>query len=263
VRWLAGALILVSIVLWREGSLRIDRRDLVYLAPAVLIGVLINQIAFNYSVDFATASTVALVFGTLPIFAAILTRVLGWAQLRLRHWIATVVSFVGVALVAIGAGGTLGGELGGILLALLASATFAGYSVAVGPLMRRYSPLKVSALVAFAGSIPLTIVAIPQLATAEWGEPTAIAWGALAYLIFMFVTTTIMWFTAIDRVGAPHATLWSNLQPFLAALIAVLILSEPLGPLQITGGAVIALSIAIARWRSRGYVDRVPDVGRP
>ena len=34
-------------------------------------------------------------------------------------------------------------------------------------------------------------------------------------LFFSLVFTNIMWFTAIDRVGAARASLYANLQPFL------------------------------------------------
>jgi drug/metabolite transporter (DMT)-like permease len=56
-----------------------------------------------------------------------------------------------------------------------------------------------------------------------------------------------LWFRAIDRVGPSRATLVANLQPFIAALFAVLLLSEKITPLQIAGGALIAGGIALAR----------------
>jgi len=56
-----------------------------------------------------------------------------------------------------------------------------------------------------------------------------------------------MWFTAVERVGAARASLYANLQPFLGALFAVLVLSESLGTLQVVGGIVIAAGILLAR----------------
>ena len=153
-RFALGALIFVIVTLLREGTLRFERRDLPYIVPAALLGVLINQLAFNYAVKFASASTAAIVFGTLPIFGAILAAAIGWERIRGRHWIAAVVSFAGVALVAIGSGRDLSGGLGGILLALGASLTFAAFSVSIGPLMQRYSAVRVSATVTAVGVIP-------------------------------------------------------------------------------------------------------------
>ena len=153
-RFMIGAIVFAAVALYRERSIRIERADLIYLLPAGLVGIMLNQLSFTYSLTLTTATTVALVFGTLPIFAAILTRLLGWEVLTRRHWIATSVSFVGVALVAIGAYASLSGDLGGILLALVAVVTFAAFSVSVGPLMRKYSVYRVTAATTLAGTVP-------------------------------------------------------------------------------------------------------------
>jgi drug/metabolite transporter (DMT)-like permease len=56
-----------------------------------------------------------------------------------------------------------------------------------------------------------------------------------------------MWFEAIDRVGAARASLYANLNPFLGAFFALVVLSEEMGPLQFAGGLVIAAGILLAR----------------
>src|SRR5205085_9477273 len=129
----------------REGGLRVSRRDLVLLAVLASLGVFLNQVCFAYASRLATASTVALLFGTLPVFVALFSHFAGVERLKLRHWIAVAVSFSGVALVAAGASGGLSGHLGGVLLALATAATFAAYSVGIVPLMRRHSPYRMNA----------------------------------------------------------------------------------------------------------------------
>jgi drug/metabolite transporter (DMT)-like permease len=63
------------------------------------------------------------------------------------------------------------------------------------------------------------------------------------------VTTNLLWFTAIDRVGPSRASLFANLQPFLAALIALLLLSETITTVQIVGGLAIGGGIVLASRR--------------
>ena len=248
VRFGVGAAMFAAFTYVREGTIRVRRRDVVLLLGAAALGVWLNQLTFVYSVELtASASTVALLFGTLPIFVALIAFVTGTEQLRLRHWVATVVSFAGVALVASGSGAQIGGALGGILLGLAAAATWAAYTVAIGPLMRRYSPYRISAVVLLAGCVPLFVSSAPQLARQDW-DLSALAWTACVYsLLFSLVLTNIMWFTAVERVGAARASLYANLQPFLGALFAVLVLSESLGTLQVVGGIVIAAGILLAR----------------
>ena len=64
------------------------------------------------------------------------------------------------------------------------------------------------------------------------------------------VLTTIMWFRVIHRIGASRATLVANLQPFVAAVFALVLLSEQMTPLQVAGGILIAGGILTARRRT-------------
>jgi drug/metabolite transporter (DMT)-like permease len=64
--------------------------------------------------------------------------------------------------------------------------------------------------------------------------------------------TNILWFTAIDRVGASRASLFANLEPFFAVLFALLLLGESLRMLEIVGGILIFAGIALERfWKPK------------
>ena len=248
VRFALGAALFSAITFGREGTLRVARADERLMVTAAALGIWLNQLSFTYSVSLTTAATAALMFGTMPIFVALAAQALGVERLRMRHWLATAISFSGVALVALGSTGGLGGDLGGILLGLGAAFTWAVYSVAIGPLMQRYSPYRISAFTLLVGSVPLLVSALGQLVSQDWSSLRALAWGAFVYSLLMsLVFTNITWFTAIDRVGASRASLYVNLQPFLGAFFALVVLSEEMGPLQVAGGFVIGAGIVLAR----------------
>jgi drug/metabolite transporter (DMT)-like permease len=245
-RWAIAGAALMVLVFARGLSLRFGRRELGILVVASIVGVAANQVAFSYSVHLAKASTVALVFGTLPILISLMSQLAGFEQLRRRHWIAIAVSFAGVALVALGAGGGLEASAGGILLALATTISFAAYSVAIVAVMKHHSPLVVSAVSCVIGAVLLTAASAPWLADESWGEPPALAWGALLYsALASIVLGNVFWSTAIRRVGAGRSALYANLQPFLGAVFAVFVLSERLGALQLVGGLVIASGIVL------------------
>jgi drug/metabolite transporter (DMT)-like permease len=222
-------------------------RDFLVVAFASIVGVLVNQVAFSYSLHLAAASTVALVFGTLPTFVSLLSHAVGHERLGRRHWLATAVSFVGVALVALSSGGGLGTGVGGVLLGLVTTLSFAVYSVAIVSPMRRHSPLTVNAASCVIGGVLLCLVSLPWFAQQDWASPPTLAWAAVLYIgVGSIVVGSVFWFTAIDRVGAGRSALYANLQPFLGALFAVLVLSENLHPTQIAGGLVIASGIVLS-----------------
>lgn len=257
-RFGVGSLLLAVIAYGREGTLRVERRDVPMLVGFLALAMLINQIALSTGANLISASTFALLFGTFPILVGVIGWRLGHERPHARHWLAAGVSFAGVALVAGGAQGGVSGDLGGILLGLVAATTWAYYTAAVAPLTRRYSPYRISAVTGLAVFLPLAATSAPQLAHEDWGSIPHLAWGALLYsMLISLVLTNVLWFTAIGRVGANRSSVYANLQPFLGALFAVIVLSETFTVLQAIGGAVIAIAVVIAR--SRRAPVEIPD----
>jgi drug/metabolite transporter (DMT)-like permease len=244
-RYGAAALLFAAITFPRERSLRIGRRDLPLVAVATTV-LFLNQLCFIYALRFTTATTVALLFGTLPIFTALLARGAGVERNGLRFWIAASLSFAGVALVAVGSGGNLSTNLKGDALAVGGALTWAAYSVAIAPLMRSYSPFRLSAVFLLAVTVPLFAVGARQLQQQDW-DLGWLVWVGFAFAVLgPLVTTNLLWFTAIDRVGPSRASLFANLQPFLAAIVALIVLSEKITAVQVAGGLALAGGIAIA-----------------
>src|SRR5262249_5779816 len=155
------------------------------------------------------------VVGAIPIFAALFGLVLGTERASGRFWMAALVSFAGVALVAAGAGQSFSGDIGGIVLGLATAATWAGYSVVLAPLIRSYSPTRGSAIVIPAGWVVLAAAGATQTRDQSWG----LEWEIWPLLVFAtvgpLVLTNIFWFRSIHRIGANRATLAANLEPFL------------------------------------------------
>jgi drug/metabolite transporter (DMT)-like permease len=247
-RYASAAVIFVALTLILERTLRIDRRAGGVMAAATVL-LVANQLGFVYSLKHTTASVVGLVLGATPIFAALIGLALGRERVGGRFWLGAIVSTAGVALVAIGAGGELSGDLLGFALAVVTAATWAGYSVLIAPLMASYSPYRVSALVLAGTALALAVVGAPQTASQDWSL------GAEVWLLFAFatlgplVTTNVLWFRSLYRIGPARATLATNLQPFVAAIFAVILLGESMTAVQVAGGVLVALGIVLARRR--------------
>jgi drug/metabolite transporter (DMT)-like permease len=257
-RYGLAASIFVSVALAAERSLRIARRDLPVIAVAA-VAVWLNQLGFVFALHKTEASVIGLVLGATPIFAALLGLVLGTERLSRRFWLGAIVSFAGVGLVAAGASGKLTGDLGGILLGIVTAATWAVYSVAITPLMSRYSASRISAVV-----LALAWVGIAASgATETAGQDYGLGWRVWALLgvatIGPLVVTNLLWYRALHRIGPARATLATNIQPFVAAVFALVLLSESMSAIQVAGGACVAAGILVARRRP----SATPAAGPP
>jgi drug/metabolite transporter (DMT)-like permease len=251
IRYAAAALLAVSVTLLLEHSLRVGGRKTLLLIALAAGFLLVNQISFVYALKLSSVTTVALVIGTTPIFTAIVASIVGEEQLSPQFWAATAIGFGGVGLVALGAGGDLSSDLGGVLLALALSASWGCYSVLIAPLMRRYSPYRISAVVLCVMCVPFLAISSGQLRSQDYASLSPLIWVCLAYAIVgpLFLTN-LLWFTAVHRVGPSRATLFANVQPFVSAVLAFVILSEHLHWLEVLGGFAILAGIVLERyWR--------------
>jgi drug/metabolite transporter (DMT)-like permease len=249
-RYALAAISFVLLTLALERSLRMPRRDRAVLVGAAVV-LFTNQAAFIYALHFTTASTVALVFGTLPVFTIAIAALSGVEHPGPRVLVSGAVSIAGVAFVVAGASGSFSANVKGDLLALVAVATWAGYSVIIAPMMTRHTPFRLSAWVLSMTAILLTIVGSGQLASQEYPSSWKV-WATFGFAIAgPLVITNVLWFTAIDRVGPSRAALFANLQFFLAAVFGVILLSETITVLQILGGATIAAAIMLRRLERR------------
>ncbi len=249
IRYAGAALIFPLLTVGLERSLAVRRSDLPLLVLAAALGIWLNQVSFVYALTFTTASTAALVMGTLPIFTALIAWSVRLERLSARTLVAGAISFGGVALVAAGSGSGLSGDLRGIMLTLATAVTWAAYSVLITPLMERYSPFRISSFVLLVGLVPLFASGLKQVIEQDYSL-APLVWVCLAFAILgPLVLTNVLWFTAISRVGPSRATLVTNLQPFLAALFALALLSEEITALQVAGGAAIGCGILLARRR--------------
>ena len=249
VRYGLAASVFAVIGLVAERSLRLGRRDTTIALAAALV-VYVNQIGFVYALRGTSASVIALILASTPIFAALIGLALGTERLHARFWLGASLSFAGVAVVSLGTGGEVAGDLRGIALGILTASTWAVYSILVTPLMQRHSATRISAVVLGVAWVPITLTGLPQVQEQQWD----LGWEVWALLVFAtlgpLVLTNVLWFRSLDRIGPARATLATNLQPFLAALVAVVLLDEPLDAVLLVGGGLIAAGILVARRRT-------------
>ena len=93
IRYALAALLAALFVLVLEHSLAVHGRRAWTLISIAALFLFANQICFVYSLKLASATTVSLILGTTPIFAALFASVVGLEKLSRRFCVATLASF--------------------------------------------------------------------------------------------------------------------------------------------------------------------------
>src|SRR5436190_583695 len=84
-----------------------------------------------------------------------------------------------------------------LALVVATAATWAAYTVAIAPLMRSYSPYRISALVLAIGWAAVALTGISQTAHQSF-DLSGLVWVCLGYAILgPLVLTNILWFRAV------------------------------------------------------------------
>jgi drug/metabolite transporter (DMT)-like permease len=258
VRFALGATVTVLVALRLEGRPHFRRRDLPWLILAALVGITLNQAAFVGALHETTASNTALLIGTIPVWTSVMALATRQERPALHHWIGVGVGLFGVALIVFG--GTTGRadspSFVGEILALGTAASWALYSVLIRPLMARYTALSLSSFMMVVGTVALVPFALPELLTTDWSAVRGEAWLGLLYAALLSVSlTNILYFTAIGRVGASRAALYTYLEPFLGVAFAAILLGDRVTLVQLAGGVVVVAAIGVARPRRQTIAE--------
>jgi drug/metabolite transporter (DMT)-like permease len=248
-RFAIASATLMALLRWREGSIALPRRDLGAMIGLGALGFGVYQILWTTGLTTVPAGDSALLIASTPVFVAFLAVVARSDVLTPAKVAGGLVSFAGVAIViASGQGLTLGREIGGEAITLLAAFLWSIYTAFAAPYLVRWSPLRTTAWATLAGTVVLAPIALVQLAGAPAGSITPPVIGAVLYSGFLAAgMANVIVQNAVRVIGPTRTSAFQFLVPALAVALAALLLSEPIRPGQIVGGIVIVAGVLITR----------------
>jgi drug/metabolite transporter (DMT)-like permease len=229
------------------------RRDF----PAVaLLGVCffgLFFILYNVALTCTTAARASLALATLPLHTMVVGALLGVERLTMRKAFGVSVAVLGVmAALAAGLAQSPAGAWRGELIMTAAVFCMAFYNVLSRPLMQRSSALGFLTVGMGAGAIVLVLVgisrgsfaALDHFSTAQWiaGVYLGVAGGALAF---------ILWVMALQRATPTRVANTMTVNPIAAAVLAAILVGEPITPNLLIGLVAVFAGIWIATAESK------------
>jgi drug/metabolite transporter (DMT)-like permease len=224
------------------------RRLRAAVSPAILItggiGYGGSVLLQNFGIQRTSVTHAALLIGATPVLIAIIAATLRHSVARPVAWTGVVMSLVGVGFIASGQGS--GSTLGGDGLVMAAQLVSAGFTVSQARLLRGRDPVAVTGLQLIAAAVmvlPIAIATEPRMA----GPVSASALLATIGLVVAgTVGPTTLFAFGQSRVAADVAGAFLNIEPLVGVLLGMALFADPLGPIQIAGGAAIVTGIALS-----------------
>jgi drug/metabolite transporter (DMT)-like permease len=248
-RFALASAVLLLILRWREGSIRMPRRDALPILGLGVMGFGIYQILWTTALGQINAGDSAVLIATTPVLTAVLAVAAGADTLTPAKLGGSILSFIGVALViAAGPGFGQGGALGGYVLTLIAALCWAAYTAFGAPFLARQSPLRTTTWATVAGTLTLVPIGTYQLLTTPGTSYVPEVWLSVLYSGMLAAGMgNVIVFHGVHLLGPTRVTAMQTLVPALAVVLAFLVLNEAIRPGQVLGGAVIIGGVALTR----------------
>ena len=225
--------------------LKHDWAGILFLA---IVGQFIYQLLFIAGLARTSVANSSLLIGCTPIFVALMTAALGQERITPMRWAGVALSAFGIYLV-VGHGASLSrASLAGDLTMLAAVLCWSMATVGSRPLLARHSPLVVTGYSMAIGSALYVPFAWTDLRHLAWRNVSTSAWLSIGFsAVFALCVAYMIWYTAVQRLGNTRTSVYSNVVPIAAMVVAWGWLGEHIGAMKIAGAAAILLGVALTK----------------
>ena len=234
IRYAAGALILTVLLKGRLG--RPTVKEFALLSGVAGVGMVIFNLAVLGAVDRIGATNAGVVIGASPVALALIVPLVARRRPQPRFVAAALLVMAGAALVN---GADERVQALGLALALTALAGEVGFTLLAAPLLPRLGAMRVTAWASWIASAQLLVLSTGDLPAPSTDDLAAIAYLAVITTALAFV----LWFRAVQTLGADRAGLLIGLMPVAAVAVDALLNGRAPSPADIAGTALVAMGV--------------------
>lgn len=243
-----GVLILGAFVIARKEFAFPGRRELGYFALLGLLGITFHQWVQVTGLQTARATTTAWIITTIPIFIALLARMmlkekLGWGRIA-----GIVLASVGVLLVVTHGDldAILHGQFGtwGDFLILISAVNWAIFSVLSRKALQAHPATQMMFFVMLFGWLFTSVWLATTSDVQSVLHFSSQTWLCLLFLgVFCSGIAYIFWYDGLKELPASQIGTFLYLEPLVAVIVAALLLQEELYVAVFVGGAAILTGV--------------------
>ncbi|MFD1852123.1 DMT family transporter [Oceanobacillus bengalensis] len=244
-------ILLLGLSAYKKQLKRLNKSDLLAIFSLGIVGVFINQWSFFVGLQTADSTTSALILATAPILTGFLAAIFLKEKLSLPTLLGSIVAIIGIYFVV--AKGNLSSLHidTGLIWIVITMVTFAIMIIITRVISQRIDPLTItlySNIVGFIISIPFAFLL---------DNPIRISTEASDWA-FLIVTAVVVhgianliWNNNIRHVAASKASILSNLEPFVAMIMGVILLSKAITVFEIVGSIIIVGGVMLSTYQRK------------
>lgn len=213
-----------------------------WLAGIAATGLVLFNVGVVRGVTHAEPAVVGVAIAAVPVVLAVLGPLAAGTRPAPPVVVAAVVVTVGALLVQ-GGGRT---DAAGLGWAALVLATECAFTLLAVPVLGRLGPWAVSLHAVWMGAVGLAVLGVAVEGPAAVRALTTVELLAAVHLALVVTALAfVLWYSAVGRVGAGRAGLFTGVVPVTAAAGGVLLGGPPPGPAVWAGIAVVAVGLAL------------------
>lgn len=227
----------------------VPRKDLWCILGASVLGLVIPQQTFLYSISMTTPIDLSVVNSITPIMTMLVAAIFLKEPITWKKASGVLLSFAGVVWLIYQSNHTGGAEHSsplGIVLIMINALSFALYLGICRPIIQRYNVvtlMKWMFLFAFIIVLPFSS---KQLVSIDYASIPGPIWWEVAYLIFL--ATFVAYFlipVGQQRIRPTLVSMYNYLQPIIACVVGVSIGMDRLTWMKVAASLLIFSGVAI------------------
>jgi drug/metabolite transporter (DMT)-like permease len=244
----------------REHVQRLTTRDWAVVILLGIIGQFLYQILFIAGLERTSVMNASIIIACTPAAVSIASAAVGHERLPLGHWLGTALSFIGVTLIVRGGAAAGVSSLSGDLMMVACVGCWTVYTVAGRPLLATYSPIVITGLSMAIGTAIFLPFATTDFARTPWRDVRLVAWVCVVFSSLLALNFSYTaWYLGVRQLGSSRTSIYSNVVPVAALLVAMVWLGERLAGMRLVGALLVAAGVLLTRWRRTPAPNELED----
>ncbi|WP_096199625.1 DMT family transporter [Bacillus sp. FJAT-45350] len=260
-----GAVILLFPIMWvmDKEKIKPSMKDWGMFALLGLTGIAIYNICFFLASKHAPVIKSSLFIATNPVLIVLFSAMFLKERITRNHIIGMIVALFGVAFI-ITDGQLLSifeiGFQGIDVILLMAVITWALYSVLGKVVLKKYSAIVSTTYAVAFGTVFLLPFALVETSWSDVQSASLEAWISIAHMsIFVTVISFIIYYHGIKQVGAAKASIFINVMPVSAVIMATIFLGETFTIAHGIGAILVLTGVYTGMYVKKSKINKIHE----